>query len=765
MKVTKKIVSIILALTVLVATVAITASVSASAETNGAEPIYMQRFTKDAFTGFGTYKKGEIDVITSDTTVTGDMTYNDDFSFGVETNDYIFGIKTMWKLDDNFKAAFEIAKKQAADKYAADVEAAKAEAEKNGVAFDQSKVEQVAPSAKALFRVTNSVTKKNVQIDTQIIVKLIMNDNTVRTIHTSYLDMTCTKEVTIPFKYRYKDNNDEYVTAIMDSVDDVKSLEIDVYHWNLSKKGAVVSALVVEGDPTLPKVGDVQVKDSDGDGKLDTTATLVNWDFNYRQDYGGAPDSVLYSKDGGTENFKKNGGPGWVKYGNRAGNYGQQIQTYHKLNHDTANYGLAVANQEGGSHKAQMTVYLESCVDKDNKPVAAQLSIMLVTFSRGYEQIIEVWQQPGTTETYTFDLSNYKQNDFAGVRLTVQNYWYYDENGNMVQYKKKGENDPVTNADGTEIKYGTGVTAISICPVVYFSPITVVDSNPTTPTKPTDDVTTPDYNPGAGYHAYDFKEGAMDKYWGNSSSSSAETKSFGNNGDVTMISKGKNNKQYQAAWLFKSRKDEATGNTTVVSEALSKQLINSIKQGYAYANEPNGLGVLAVDVKVNSAKHPETNKDCAVLCEVSFIMKDESQNVTAEKWLNVGQSGILTIPTKDKNGVAYDPDNIQLIKLAVNNYANFGANGACGVTDINVHYSAIYVPGKSSDNPDVVYGDANGDDSVNMKDVLFLRKYIAGYNIEINKTNCDLNMDEAINMKDVLILRKHIAGWKVAPWD
>lgn len=709
MKMTKKIVSIILALTMLVATVAITASVSASAEdTAKVEPVYMQRFTKDAFTGFGTYKAGELDTIKKDTTVTGDMTYNDDFSFGVETKEYIYGIKTLWKLDDNFKAAFEIAKKQAAEKYAADVEAAKAEAEKKGVAFDQSKVEQVAPSAQAILRVTNSVTKKDVQIDSQIIVKLIMNDDTVRTIHTSYLDMTCTKQVTVPFKYSYKNENDEDVSVIMDSVDDVKSMEIDVYHWNQSRKGAVVSAFVVEGDPSVPEVPDVQVKDSDGDGKLDTTATLVNWDSNYRQDYGGAPDNILYSTDGGatfggTEKFKKNGGPGWVKYENRAGNYGQQIQTFHKFNHDTSNYALAVANQEGGSHKAQMTVYIESCVDKDNKPVAAQLEILLVTFSKGYEKIIDAWQQPGTTVTYTFDLSNYKQNDLQAVRLTMQNYWYYDENGNMVQYKKQGENDPLTDANGTTIQYGTGVKAISLCPVAYFSPITVVDeSAPTTsmtiktqaPTKAT---TTAENNPGAGYHAYDFTEEAMDKYWGAETWCTAEQKVFGNDGDVTMISKTRKNKQYQAAWLLKSRKDDTSGKSTVVSEALSKKLTNSIKQGYAYANDPRGLGFLAIDVKVNSAKHPETKKNCSSIVDLMILMKDEMQNEQAQKWCNVGQTVTLYLPTKDTDGVAYNPDNITLVRLSPMNYANVDSKGnSCGMTDINIWHSAVYVPGKDA---------------------------------------------------------------------
>ena len=58
----------------------------------------------------------------------------------------------------------------------------------------------------------------------------------------------------------------------------------------------------------------------------------------------------------------------------------------------------------------------------------------------------------------------------------------------------------------------------------------------------------------------------------------------------------------------------------------------------------------------------------------------------------------------------------------------------------------------------VVYGDANGDNAVNMKDVLLVRKYIAGIEVELDMTASDVNLDGAVNMKDVLQLRKFLAG-------
>ena len=57
-----------------------------------------------------------------------------------------------------------------------------------------------------------------------------------------------------------------------------------------------------------------------------------------------------------------------------------------------------------------------------------------------------------------------------------------------------------------------------------------------------------------------------------------------------------------------------------------------------------------------------------------------------------------------------------------------------------------------------LYGDANDDGVINMKDVLLLRKYLAGMTQELDKVNADANEDGSLDMKDVLIIRKYLAG-------
>ena len=66
---------------------------------------------------------------------------------------------------------------------------------------------------------------------------------------------------------------------------------------------------------------------------------------------------------------------------------------------------------------------------------------------------------------------------------------------------------------------------------------------------------------------------------------------------------------------------------------------------------------------------------------------------------------------------------------------------------------------------DYMYGDANGDALIDMKDVVLLRKYIANYDYDtmtsdiIVDVGADANGDSTIDMKDVVLLRKYIANY------
>ena len=62
-----------------------------------------------------------------------------------------------------------------------------------------------------------------------------------------------------------------------------------------------------------------------------------------------------------------------------------------------------------------------------------------------------------------------------------------------------------------------------------------------------------------------------------------------------------------------------------------------------------------------------------------------------------------------------------------------------------------------------VSGDANNDGAIDLKDVVMIRRYVAGgWDVEIDTANADVNSDNAVDLKDVVMLRRYIAGgWDV----
>lgn len=62
-----------------------------------------------------------------------------------------------------------------------------------------------------------------------------------------------------------------------------------------------------------------------------------------------------------------------------------------------------------------------------------------------------------------------------------------------------------------------------------------------------------------------------------------------------------------------------------------------------------------------------------------------------------------------------------------------------------------------------VSGDANNDGAIDLKDVVMIRRYVAGgWDVEIDTANADVNADNTVDLKDVVLIRRYIAGgWDV----
>ena len=58
-------------------------------------------------------------------------------------------------------------------------------------------------------------------------------------------------------------------------------------------------------------------------------------------------------------------------------------------------------------------------------------------------------------------------------------------------------------------------------------------------------------------------------------------------------------------------------------------------------------------------------------------------------------------------------------------------------------------------------GDVNGDDGVNMMDIVLLQQYLNNWDVAISESNADVTGDGNINMMDIVLLQQYLNNWDV----
>ncbi len=97
-----------------------------------------------------------------------------------------------------------------------------------------------------------------------------------------------------------------------------------------------------------------------------------------------------------------------------------------------------------------------------------------------------------------------------------------------------------------------------------------------------------------------------------------------------------------------------------------------------------------------------------------------------------------------------------------------------GTTEITVNYEpdatfnqemqnkALTIHNGTVEITERVIGDADGDGVLNLKDVVVLRRMLAGWEgYSINDTNADVDGDGKVTLKDAVLLERYLAGWEV----
>ena len=218
-----------------------------------------------------------------------------------------------------------------------------------------------------------------------------------------------------------------------------------------------------------------------------------------------------------------------------------------------------------------------------------------------------------------------------------------------------------------------------------------------------------------------------------------------------------------------SETDPSTSETTPSQPTDGKVLVWAGNLGADFATADIGVAGMGAT--------PIQNQEMmmAVMGELMTNGIPEKIEIKSQLGYLGGPSGFAAIGLYS-NGQIIWPDNDDLTDAIFSNLSGLGTDTSLvvfsyGVGDtLHIDGMEIYAyraqPSQSETTPTGIAanGDANGDGSVNMKDVLVMRKFLADLDpAGFDQAAADVTHDGVVNMKDVLKIRKFLAD--IEPLD
>lgn len=264
----------------------------------------------------------------------------------------------------------------------------------------------------------------------------------------------------VKYGSRYNEEEKKYedYDIPLDNLDDVQSIIISLYHYagrnseptdnkkTLPTEKAYEATLEMSG---FAYDGKPQVNEFKAPAALANTenVTFTDWESYYLKSFADTPSTVKYNAEDGKYNSKdyKTNKAGWAYLKETNTVTSKQLNIYSDFDRDQFNKAVVTANQEGGTKKAKLTVYCPKILDTKNESMAVEFQITF--FKYGGETYIPIQEyiEPGKVKTFSFDVSELDVNSVNYVRIAFMAFWKYDsetkkfyDTDTMKRYDKKG---------------------------------------------------------------------------------------------------------------------------------------------------------------------------------------------------------------------------------------------------------------------------------------------------------------------------------------
>lgn len=169
-------------------------------------------------------------------------------------------------------------------------------------------------------------------------------------------------------------------------------------------------------------------------------------------------------------------------------------------------------------------------------------------------------------------------------------------------------------------------------------------------------------------------------------------------------------------------------------------------------NNP-GINGWAVNVSYDSSVLELVKCDNGVYSDIT-TSNVITKNPYHVQWYNLGDvktNGNLFTLTFNVKQTA--KEGVYPIKLT------YDEDEICNQKEEKVHFDVVDGFVKVSKH---MPGDINNDGKVNLRDVIRLNQYVAGWNVTVDSGSTDVNGDGKTNLRDVIRLNQYVAGWNVS---
>ena len=244
--------------------------------------------------------------------------------------------------------------------------------------------------------------------------------------------------------------------------------------------------------------------------------------------------------------------------------------------------------------------------------------------------------------------------------------------------------------------------------------------------------------------------------------------------DLSRVVLPKNMGEQESDFITELQKGMKPGSWyDVTADIVYEGLPDTMQVGHEYINKDTYMTKEDKNTGITIKSVGNQIFDEEIELITGDVSTDSNFSIYAEAADKLGKENLLYNIYLQKNGEMVQPDGQVQVSIPLpegmreNAKVYYIAEDGTAI-DMNAEYmdgNLVFVTDHFSVyavvNSSVLSGDIDGNGKVNLQDSALLRRYLAGWDVTIDKNAADVDGNGKVNLQDSALLRRYLAGWDV----